>query len=73
MRECAERLLGVTSGIVMVEKESLWWNGEVQEAIEWKKEKEWENIDWEQKKARKSTYKTINWQRKQQQSDMDCI
>ena len=39
MRECAERLLGVTSGKVMVEKENWWWNDEVQEAIKWKKEK----------------------------------
>jgi len=38
MRECAERLLGVTSGKVMVERENWWWNGEVQEAIKWKKD-----------------------------------
>ena len=39
MTECAERLLGMTSGKVMVEKENWWWNDEVQEAIKWNKEK----------------------------------
>jgi len=35
MRECAERLLGVTSGKMMMERENWWWNDEAQEAITW--------------------------------------
>ena len=38
MRECAERLLGVISGKVVVERENWCWNDEVQVVIKWKKE-----------------------------------
>jgi len=49
MRECEERLLGVTSSKVLVEKENWWLNDESQEAINGRKSKRGGNIDWEQK------------------------
>ena len=52
MRECAERLLGVNSGKVMVEKENWWWNDKMQEVIKCEKEKKRGNTDWEHKKTR---------------------